>query len=130
MRIWSQYRQILGVHGYTKGHRAGFTYKLRPFFLTLKRASASRWTSDYELAFEEIKHYLTQPPILSNPQPGKEQRPVYYVSKAMVDGETRYSKMEQTTLALRSAPDNKGQVMVGFIAETPQKLQQFLSSLE
>ena len=180
-----------------------FTYKLRPFFLTLKRASASRWTSDYELAFEEIKHYLTQPPILSNPQPGeqlymylvvsdcvvsavlfryvkgKEQRPVYYVSKAMVDGETQYSKMEQTTLALRSAarklhpyfqahqvtvltnqllrnvlhkpdlfgrmvrwaielseymikyqPDNKGQVMVGFIAETPQKLQQFLGSLE
>ena len=32
----------------------------------------------------------------------KEQRPVYYVSKEMVDAETRYSKMEQTTLALRS----------------------------
>ena len=32
----------------------------------------------------------------------KEQRLVYYVSKAMVDVKTRYSKMEQTTLALRS----------------------------
>lgn len=33
----------------------------------------------------------------------KEQRPVYYISKAMVDAKTQYSKIEQTTLALRSA---------------------------
>ena len=32
----------------------------------------------------------------------KEQRPVYYMSKAMVDTETRYSRMEQTTLALKN----------------------------
>ena len=32
----------------------------------------------------------------------KEQMPIYYVSKAMIDVETRYSKMEQTTLALKS----------------------------
>ena len=28
---------------------------------------------------------------------------VYYISKAMADAETKYSKMEQTALALRSA---------------------------
>ena len=33
----------------------------------------------------------------------KELRLIYYVSKAMVDAETRHSKMEQTTLALKSA---------------------------
>ncbi|KAL6319946.1 hypothetical protein AAG906_037022 [Vitis piasezkii] len=90
-----------------------FTNKLRPFFLTLKRANVIGWMDDYEQAFEEIKHYLTQPPILSSPQPGeqlymylavsncavsvvlfrhmkgKEQRPVYYVSKAMVDAKTQ-----------------------------------------
>lgn len=33
----------------------------------------------------------------------KEQRPVYYVIKAMVDAETQYSKMEQIALALKSA---------------------------
>lgn len=32
----------------------------------------------------------------------KEQRLVYYISKIMVDAKTRYSKMEQTVLALRS----------------------------
>ena len=67
-----------------------------------------------------------QPPIMSSPQPDewlymyltvsnwvvnavlfccildKEQRSVYYISKAMADAETGYSKMEQITLALRS----------------------------
>ena len=106
---------------------ARFMDKLRFFFLMLKEAGMTGWTEDYQSAFEKIKHYLTQPPILSSPQPdeqlymylavsnwavsavlfrrksNKEQRPVYYISKAMADVETRYSKMEQTTLALRSA---------------------------
>ena len=29
--------------------------------------------------------------------------PIYYISKVMADAETRYSKMEQTTLSLRNA---------------------------
>ena len=33
----------------------------------------------------------------------KEQKFVYYVSKAIVDIETRYSNMEQIALALKSA---------------------------
>lgn len=33
----------------------------------------------------------------------KEQRLIYYMSKTMVDIETRYSRMEQTNLALKSA---------------------------
>ncbi|XP_034695622.1 uncharacterized protein LOC117921772 [Vitis riparia] len=106
---------------------ARFIDKLRPFFLMLKGVGTLGWTEDCQSAFEVIKHYLTQPPILSSPQPDKqlymyltvftwavsvvlfrcisdkEQRLVYYINKAMVDAETRYSKMEQTTLALRSA---------------------------
>ena len=31
----------------------------------------------------------------------KEQRHVYYMSKAIVDAETRYSRMEQMTIALK-----------------------------
>ena len=92
----------------------------------LKGADTIEWMEDYQSAFEEIKHYLTQPPILSYPQPDeqlymylavfnwavnavlfrcisdKEKRPVYYISKAMADAKTRYSKMEQTALTLRS----------------------------
>lgn len=103
-----------------------FTDKLRSFFLTLNGANVTGWTDDCERAFEEIKRYLTQPPILSSSQPDeqlymylavsdcvvnavlfhhvkdKEQRPVYYASKAMVDAKTWYSKIEQTTFALKS----------------------------
>ena len=49
-----------------------FTDKLKPFFLTLKWASATGWTSDCETVFEKIKRYPTQPPILSSPQPGEQ----------------------------------------------------------
>ena len=97
---------------------ARFIDKLRHFFLALKGASMIEWTSDCEQAFKEIKGYLMQPPILSNPQPGeelymylaisdcvvsvvlflnekdKEHRPIYYASKVMVDTEIQYSKME------------------------------------
>ena len=33
----------------------------------------------------------------------KEHKPIYYVSRALADVETRYSKMELKTLAFRSA---------------------------
>ncbi|RVW48333.1 hypothetical protein CK203_069637 [Vitis vinifera] len=94
-------------------------------------SQASSWSAwvDGQLPkrFGKIKHCLMQPPILSSPIPKeklymylavsewaisavlfrcpspKEQKPIYYVSRALADVETRYSKMELTALALRSA---------------------------
>ena len=106
---------------------ARFTNKPRPFFLTLNGASTTSWMGECGQAFEEVKHYLTKPPIPSSPQSSeqlymylaisdcvvnailfrhigdKEQRLVYYMSKAMVDVETWYSRMEQTVLVMKSA---------------------------
>ena len=106
---------------------AQFTDKLRPFFLVLRKADATGWTDNCQNVFEKIKHYLAQLPILSNPKHGerlyvylavydwvistvlfrcpshREHKSVYYISRAMADAETRYSKIEQTALALRSA---------------------------
>ncbi|RVW90247.1 Retrovirus-related Pol polyprotein from transposon 17.6 [Vitis vinifera] len=105
---------------------ARFTDELRPFFLAIRKAGAHGWTDSCQNAFEKIKHCLMQPPILSSPiqrrnciciwryqngqsapfysaAPPKEQKPIYYVSRALADVETRYSKMELTALALRSA---------------------------
>ena len=106
---------------------ARFIDKLRPFFLTLKGASTFGWTDECKQTFEIVKCYLTEPSILSNPKSSeqlcmylavyecavsivpfrhiqdKEQMLVDYVSKAMVDVETRYSRMEQTALTLRNA---------------------------
>nr|CAN64574.1 hypothetical protein VITISV_003431 [Vitis vinifera] len=106
---------------------ARFTDELRPFFLAIRKTGANGWTNNCQNAFEKIKHCLTQPPILSSPIPKeklymylavsewaisavlfrcpspKEQKSIYYVSRALADVETRYLKMELTALALRSA---------------------------
>ncbi|XP_034701958.1 uncharacterized protein LOC117926776 [Vitis riparia] len=106
---------------------ARFTNNMKPFFLALRDINKSGWTQNCQKAFEEIKRYLSQPPILSSPQPGerlylylavtdwavsavllrslspREQKPVYFISKALVDAETRYSRMERTALVLRTA---------------------------
>ena len=42
--------------------------------------------------------------VLFRHKKDKEQRSIYYVSKAMVDAEIRYSKIEQSALALKSVP--------------------------
>ena len=106
---------------------AHFIDELRLFFLAIRKVGASEWTDICQSTFEKIKHCLMQPPILSSPLHGeklymylavsewaisavlfccpscKEQKPIYYVSKALADVETRYSKMELTALAIRSA---------------------------
>nr|CAN61771.1 hypothetical protein VITISV_041899 [Vitis vinifera] len=106
---------------------ARFTDELWPFFLAIRKAGTHGWTDSCQNAFEKIKHCLMHPPILSSPIPKeklymylavsewaisivlfrcpspKEQKPIYYVSRALADVETRYSKMELTALALRSA---------------------------
>ena len=77
------------------------TNKCLPFFKTLKKAFA--WTKECEIAFQELKHYLSNPPISSLSKEGEDlflylvvsvtvvsaalireenrvQLPVYYVS--------------------------------------------------
>nr|CAN65076.1 hypothetical protein VITISV_028912 [Vitis vinifera] len=105
--------------GVSAGKFLGFMVSQRGIEVSPDQVKAS--------AFEKIKHFLMQPPILSSPLPGeklymylavskwaisvvlfrcpspKEQKPIYYVSRALTYVETRYSKMELTTLTLRSA---------------------------
>nr|CAN81727.1 hypothetical protein VITISV_017319 [Vitis vinifera] len=88
---------------------ARFTDELRPFFLAIRKAGAHGWTDSCQNAFEKIKHCLTQPPILNSPilkeklymylavsewaisavllccPSPKEQKPIYYVSRALAD---------------------------------------------
>ena len=75
------------------------TDKCLPFFRTLKRSF--EWTDECQQAFEELKAYLSAPPLLSPSQPGEElflylavspvtvsttlirEEPVYYASQAL-----------------------------------------------
>ncbi|KAK3036131.1 hypothetical protein RJ639_031712 [Escallonia herrerae] len=78
---------------------------------------------DCQKSFEELKTYLSSPPLLSKPLPGEDlflylsitevavstvlvreedgvQKPIYYVSKFLQDVETKYPKIDKIALAL------------------------------
>ncbi|KAL5562066.1 hypothetical protein UlMin_031813 [Ulmus minor] len=96
------------------------------FFSALRKSKDFEWTPACEEALQELKRYLTSPPLLSKPKDGEplsiylavsdtavssvlireedgKQLPVYYVSKSLLDAETRYSQLEKLALALVSA---------------------------
>ena len=97
------------------------TDKCLPFFKTLKQAFT--WTDECEAAFQELKRYLSSPPLLSPSkegenlylylavsastvsaalirEEGKKQLPVYYVSQAFQGAESRYPRIEKIAFAL------------------------------
>ena len=97
------------------------TNKCLPFIKTLKKAFA--WTEECETTFQELKHYLSNPPLLSSSKEDEDlflylvvsviavsaalireenrvQLPVYYVSQAFQGAEARYPPIEKITFAL------------------------------
>ena len=47
-----------------------FTYRLKPFFTTLRGANRAEWNEECDRAFVAIKKYLTEPPILVSLEAG------------------------------------------------------------
>ncbi|KAI5351123.1 hypothetical protein L3X38_004014 [Prunus dulcis] len=99
------------------------TDKCRLFFKALKKGHRDKWDDECEVAFQNLKTYLTSPPLLSKSIPGEDlyiylavsdsavssalireelgaQYPVFYTSKALLDAETRYPKMEKLIFSL------------------------------
>ena len=97
------------------------TDKCLPFFKTLKQAFA--WTDECEEAFQDLKRYLSNPPLLSQSKEGenlylylavsttavsatlireeaKKQLSVYYVSQAFQGAESNYPRIEKIAFAL------------------------------
>ncbi|CAL9000852.1 unnamed protein product [Prunus brigantina] len=98
-------------------------YNMKPFFKALKKGHKDKWDDECEVAFQNLKTYLTSPPLLSKPIPGEDlyiylavsdsavssalireelgaQHPVFYTSKPLLDAETRYPKMEKLIFSL------------------------------
>jgi len=98
--------------------------KIKAFSPLLKKTDQEFvWGAKQQLALDEIKKYLTNPPILVPPQHGKpfrlylstddtvigsaliqkfegKERVIYYLSRRLVDAETRYSAIEKLCLCL------------------------------
>jgi len=100
--------------------------RCRPFFLLLNKWKRFEWTEECTLAFQQLKEYLSRPPIISSPEVDKVlfayiavalhvvslilirvdngvQQPVFYMSKSLHEAEIRYLPLEKAILAVVQA---------------------------
>ena len=99
-----------------------FADRCCPFYQLLKKWKGFQWNEEYERAFQDLKKYLMRAPMLAAPEPKEDlfmylsvsdhavsvmllrgqgmQQPLYYISKTMVDDETKYLPLEKLVLAL------------------------------
>ena len=99
-----------------------------PIFKLLKKDQIVIWNDECQAAFDKIKEYLQETPILIPPvegrplimnltvlektmrcvlgehnESGRKEHAVYYLSKKFTDSETKYSLLEKTCCALEWA---------------------------
>ena len=97
--------------------------RCRPFYLLINKWKGFEWSEDCTVAFQQLKEYLSRPPIMSSPAADEVlcayivvaphamslvlirkdnglQRPVYYVSKSLHKAEIRYSPLEKAILVV------------------------------
>ena len=97
--------------------------KCRPFFKLLKKKIPFVWNDECRATFDQLKEYLSSPPLLVKPVDKEPlmlylaiseialsvalvradeatEQLVYYLSKALQDAETRYPMIQKLALAL------------------------------
>ena len=97
--------------------------KCRPFYLLINKWKGFEWSEDYIVAFQQLKEYLSRPPIMFSLEADEVlyayivvdphvislvlirddnglQKPVYYVSKSLHKAEVRYLPLEKAILAV------------------------------
>ena len=97
--------------------------RCRPFFLLMNKWKGFEWTEECALAFQQLKEYLSRPPIMSSLETDEVlfsyiavaphavslvlirvdngvQQLVYYVSKSLHETKIRYLPLEKVILAV------------------------------
>uniref|UniRef100_A0A2N9H5R7 Uncharacterized protein n=1 Tax=Fagus sylvatica TaxID=28930 RepID=A0A2N9H5R7_FAGSY len=130
-------RSFLGRINYIARFIAQLTATCEPLFKLLRKDVKIKWTEDCQRAFDKIKEYLLNPPILVPPTPGrplilyltvqeasmgcmlgqqdetgKKEQAIYYLSKKFTEPETRYLLVEKTCCALAWASKKLRQYML------------------
>ena len=103
--------------------------RCRPIFLLLHKWKGFEWTEEYAVAFQQLKEYLSRPPIMSSSELDEVlfaylavashavsfvlirvdsgiQQLVYYVSKSLHKTEVWYLPLEKAILAIVHATQN------------------------
>ncbi|XP_058725548.1 uncharacterized protein LOC131596828 [Vicia villosa] len=108
-----------------------------PIFKLLHKDRGCVWMEDCQKAFDDIKEYLLEPPILiplvegrplimyltvleesmgcvlgQQDETGRKEHAIYYLSKKFTDCESRYSMLEKTCCALAWAAKRLRQYMI------------------
>jgi ribonuclease HI len=118
-------QQLIGKINFVRRFISNLSGRIEPFMelVKIKTNEEFRWGAEQQRAFEEIKDYLSRPPVLVPPQQDRpfyiylsvgdtsiasvvvqlydgKERVVFYLSRRMLDAETRYSDMEKLCLCL------------------------------
>ena len=118
-------QSLIGKINFIRRFISNLSGKIRAFIplLKLKADQKCVWGKEQQLALDEIKNYLANPPVLFPPQHEKPFRlylsiddtvigsaliqefegkeyVIYYLSRRLVDAETRYSAIEKLCLCL------------------------------
>ena len=132
-----QVRGFLGRLNYISRFISHMTTTCGPIFKLLRKNQPVVWNDECQEAFDSIKEYLLEPPILVPPvegrplimylsvlddsvgcvlgqqdETGKKEHAIYYLSKKFTDCETRYTMLEKTCCALAWAAKRLRHYMV------------------
>jgi hypothetical protein len=130
-------RGFLGRLNYICRFISQLTTTYDPIFCLLRKKNPGIWNKECEEAFEKIKQYLLNPPLLVPPVPerplilyltvtetamgcvlgqhdetGKKKRAIYYLSKKFTECESRYTMIEKLCCTLTWAAKRLYQYML------------------
>nr|KYP34903.1 Retrotransposable element Tf2 [Cajanus cajan] len=119
-------QSLLGKINFLRRFISNLSGKTKVFspLLRLKKEEEFRWDENHQKAFEEIKNYLINPPVMVPPSEGGKlklyvsandstiagmlsqddengiERAIYYISRMLVEAEIRYTPLEKLCLSL------------------------------
>ena len=116
---------LIGKINFVRRFISNLSGRIEPFMglVKIKSDEEFRWGAEQQRAFDEIKEYLTKPPVLVPPQQDRPfyiylsvadtsiasvvvqlydglERVAFYLSRRMLDAETRYPEIEKLCLCL------------------------------
>ena len=124
-RTQKEIQGFLGRLNYIARFISQLTEKCDPIFRLLRKHNQGTWDEECQNAFDKVKQYLLNAPVLSPPNPGRplilylsmfstsmgcvlgqhvelgrKENAIYYLSKKFTECEMRYSPIEKLCCAL------------------------------
>ena len=124
-RTQKEVRSFMGKLNYIARFISQMTAKYDPIFKMLRNHNSDEWDEECQKAFDKVKEYLINPPMLAPPVQGKplilyltvhersmgcvlgqhdkigrKEQAIYYLSKKFIDYKSRYSPLEKMCCAL------------------------------